>query len=206
MSTKVWSSHSRELPQSAIAESVSQQDREEARWSKAMVAAHRGDKQAYEQLLRELGNVTEQYIQRRFGRLACIEDCVQECLLAIHLARHTWDPRRPFKPWFFTIVHHKTVDVLRRSSYAPTHGRRSLHGSAAEPRAGGEPADELAPGDILNQLGAAHRDALMMTKIEGHSLAEAAALAGISEAAMKSRVARAIHATAVLLQRDGQRQ
>jgi RNA polymerase sigma-70 factor, ECF subfamily len=203
MSTKVWSLHHRELPQSAIVESASQQDREEARWSKAMVAAHRGDKQIYEQLLRELGNVTEQYIQRRFGQLACIEDCVQECLLAIHLARHTWDPRRRFRPWFFTIVHHKTVDVLRRSSYAPAHGRRPLRGSAAEPPAGGEPADELAPGDILNQLGPAHRDALMLTKIEGLSLAEAAARVGISEAAMKSRVARAIRATAALLQRDG---
>lgn len=173
-----------------------------------MAAAHGGDKQLYEQLLRELGNVTERYIKRRFGQLACIEDCVQECLLAIHMARHTWDPRRRFRPWFFTIVHHKTIDVLRRSSYAPRGvgavppGTEMESAGGAHLAGGVDPADEMLPGDLLTQLGPAHWDAIKLTKIDGYSLAEAAARAGISETAMKSRVARALRATAALLQRE----
>ena len=183
-------------------EPASPQDGDEARWSKAMVAAHGGDRQLYEQLLRELGETTEHYIRRRFGELACIEDCVQECLLAVHLARHTWDPRRRFRPWFFTIVHHKTVDLLRRSNYASPLRGRTPPGAAPDPTASGDPAEEVLPGDLLSQLGAAHRDALRLTKIDGYTLAEAAERAGISQSAMKSRVARAIRAIAVLLQRE----
>jgi RNA polymerase sigma-70 factor (ECF subfamily) len=178
------------------------QDTDEERWSRAMVAAHGGDKQRYEQLLRELGETTEHYIRRRFGELACIEDCVQECLLAVHMARHTWDSRRPFRPWFFTIVHHRTVDLLRRSSYAAPIRGRTPPESATDPAAGSDPADEMLPGDLLSQLGDAQRDALTLTKIDGYSLAEAAERVGITESAMKSRVARAIRAMAVLLQRE----
>ena len=163
------------------------------------MAAHGGDKQFYEQLLRELGNAIEKYIRRRFGQLACMEDCVQECLLAIHMARHTWDSSRRFRPWLFTIVHHKTIDVLRRASYAPSGRGTAWPEPELDPAAGGDPADELLPGELLNQLGPAHRDALVLTKLGGYSLAEAAARTGISESAMKSRVARAIRATAVLL-------
>jgi len=168
-----------------------------------MAAAHGGDKAVYEQLLRELGDTIERYLRCHFGRLAHVEDCVQECLLAIHMARHTWDPHRRFRPWFFTIVHHKTIDLLRRASYAPPpHEDRVPPGIGLGLTTTGDPADEMVPGDILTRLPPAYRDALKLTKIEGYSLAEAAARAGISEAAMKSRVARAIRATKALLETD----
>jgi len=168
-----------------------------------MAAAHGGDKAVYEQLLRELGDTIERYLRCHFGRLAHVEDCVQECLLAIHMARHTWDPHRRFRPWFFTIVHHKTIDLLRRASYAPPpHEDRVPPGIGLGLTTAGDPADEMVPGDILTRLAPAYRDALKLTKIEGYSLAEAAARAGISEAAMKSRVARAIRATKALLETD----
>lgn len=168
-----------------------------------MAAAHEGDKRLYEQLLRELGDATEQYIRHRFGQLAFIDDCVQECLLAIHVARHTYDPRRRFRPWFFTIVRNKTIDLLRRSCYAPRSGDSVPLSTAPDLAAGtADPAEELAAGDILTRLDPSHRDALTLTKIHGYSLAEAAARTGISEAAMKSRVARAIRATAALLQTE----
>jgi RNA polymerase sigma-70 factor, ECF subfamily len=185
------------------AETVSRRDSDEVRWSRAMAAAHGGDIHLYEQLLRELGHVTERYIQRRFGRLACVEDCVQECLLAVHLARHTWDPRRRFRPWFFTIVHHKTVDVLRRSSYALPCSLTAPAAMTLVPGAADDPADLLDPDSLLVQLGPAHWEALKLTKIDGYSLAEAAERAGVSETAMKSRVARAIRAMAALLREEG---
>jgi RNA polymerase sigma-70 factor (ECF subfamily) len=179
---------------------TTERDRDEVRWSRDMAAAHRGDARAYERLLSELGAVIERYIRRRFGPLAFGEDCVQECLLAIHSGRHTYDPKRLFRPWFFTIVRNKTVDFLRRSHAAarPIKGEEDALQDAMEP----DPADELVAGELLQQLPQPYRDALELTRIIGYSTSEAAARAGISETAMRARVSRALRATEKLLGKE----
>ena len=88
-----------------------------------MAAAHRGDKRLYERLLRETAIAIDRYIRRRFGALSFVDDCVQECLLAIHNARHTYNPERPFRPWLFALVRNKTIDLLRRSYAGASAGR-----------------------------------------------------------------------------------
>jgi RNA polymerase sigma-70 factor, ECF subfamily len=155
-----------------------------------MAAAHDGDVRLYEQLLLELASVIEAYIRSRFGALAFTEDCVQECLIAIHKARHTYDPARPFRPWLFAVVRNKTVDLLRRS-YT---GEQALHAPVAGNTTAPDPRAEIEAGDILDGLKPEFRNALALTKIIGYSINEAAARSGISETAMKSRVRRAIKA------------
>jgi RNA polymerase sigma-70 factor (ECF subfamily) len=178
---------------------MTDRDRDEARWSRDMAAAHRGDAHAYESLLRELGGVIERYVRQRFGARPFLEDCVQECLLAIHTGRHTYDPARPFRPWFFTIVRNKTVDFLRRSVAAPGTGTTS---DDAAQRGVGDPAEEIAAGELLGQLSPPHRDALELTKLAGYSTAEAAERLGISQSALRARVSRALRATADLLRKE----
>lgn len=166
-----------------------------------MAAAHRGDARMYECLLRELGGAIDAYLRARFGALSFREDCVQECLLAIHAGRHTYDPRRPFRPWLFTIVQNKTIDLLRRSYAAP----ETLDGERDAERPGvyePDPADELAASELFAELEQSHREALLLTKIGGYSTAEAAACAGISADAMRARVSRALRATVELLKRE----
>ena len=170
---------------------------DERRWSQLMVAAHRGDTRLYEQLLRELADVIERYIRSRFGALSFTEDCVQECLLAIHTGRHTYDPRRPFRPWFFTIVRNKTVDLLRRSYAGDSASTAALGQTHAE--TADAPDEQIFAGDVLAQLQPNFRSALTLTKICGYTLAEAAERSGISESAMKSRVSRAVRAAELLL-------
>jgi RNA polymerase sigma-70 factor, ECF subfamily len=180
---------------------TTERDRDEMRWSDDMAAAHRGDTRAYERLLRELGAVIDRYIRQRFGALPFREDCVQECLLAIHSGRHTYDPKRPFRPWFFTIVRNKTVDFLRRSYAAPRSVADDEDGASLDAREA-DPADELVAGELLQQLSQPYRDALELTKISGYSTSEAAARVGISETAMRARVSRALRATAKLLLKE----
>lgn len=170
----------------------------EAHWSELMTAAQRGDRRSYEQLLRELGDAIEAYIRRHFGRLSFTEDCVQECLLAIHKGRHTWNPARAFRPWMYTIVRHRVIDLLR-NAYAGKEAPESV--MHAEPTDHDASAD-IEAGEIFTRLEAHQRDALLLTKIHGYSLAEAAERTGISESAMKSRVARALRAAASLLQQQ----
>ena len=161
-----------------------------------MAAAHRGDKRLYERLLREIAVAIERYIMRRFGTLSFTDDCVQECLLAVHNARHTYDPARPFRPWLFCLVRNRTIDLLRRS-----YGARPCHEDVEDSCLAVTPEHEAGNEveDILARLHPQFRNALVLTKIIGYSLSEAADRSGISEAAMKSRVSRAVRAAELLL-------
>ena len=70
---------------------------DEARWSSLMAGAQSGDAAAYRQLLDELSTMVERYLRVRLGDHEFLEDCVQEVLLAVHQARHTYDTRRAFR-------------------------------------------------------------------------------------------------------------
>ena len=171
---------------------------DEQRWSQYMAAAHRGDKRLYERLLGELAAAIEGYVRSRFGRLTFTEDCVQECLLAIHNARHTYDPARPIRPWLFAIVRNKTVDLLRRSYASERAVTEPL--DASLPAAASSSESEIEAGDVLAKLKPQFRSALTLTKVIGYSVHEAAERSGISETAMKTRVRRAIRAARSLLE------
>lgn len=179
---------------------MTQASDDEKRWSDFMAAAHRGDKRLYERLLSELAPVVEGYVRSRFGPLSFIEDCVQECLLAVHNGRHTYDPARPFRPWFFTIVRNRTIDLLRKS-YSGERARGD-GADAIEAAAVSGPHEDIEAARILDQLQPQFRSALTLTKLFGYSLHEAAARSGISESAMKSRVSRALKAAESLLNEE----
>jgi RNA polymerase sigma-70 factor, ECF subfamily len=175
---------------------------QELRWSAWMAAAHRGDRRLYERLLHEIGAAIERYVRRRFGALSFVDDCVQECLLAVHAARHTYDPARPFRPWLFALVRNKTIDLLRRS-YGGRPATDDIDIDALPAAPGDEAQGEVE--DILARLRPQFRSALVLTKIIGYSLSEAADRSGISETAMKTRVSRAVRAAESLLnaEREG---
>lgn len=166
-------------------------EEEESRWSEWMRRANDGDESAYAALLEEIGVVMEQYLRRRFGNSDFIEDCVQESLLSIHRARASYDPKRRFRPWMFTIVRHKAIDLLRRRGTRGAHeAPEAIAEDTASPES--EPGAALQAAQLLRTLEPKYRDALVLTKLQGHSLAEAAEQMGVTTMAMKSRVHRAI--------------
>ena len=158
-----------------------------------MARALEGDREAYGKLVGELGHAIEGYLRKRFGGAASwdfFEDCVQESLLAVHRARHTYDPGRPFRPWLFTLVRHKTIDLLRRQQ--TRRRREDAEAPETAPGRGAEPSQRLDGETVLGWLDPKYREALVLTKLEGCSLEEAAERAGTSVTAMKTRVHRAI--------------
>lgn len=172
--------------------------RDEKRWAGLMASAQAGDEDAYTRLLDALYDVIATYLGRILGQSPWIEDCVQDCLMAIHRARHSYDPRRPFRPWLFTIVRHKAIDALRRDARRP---ETLTEVEAVAP--GGDSAEHrLDAQRLLDLLSAPYRDALILTKIRGYSIAEAAKTAGVSAPAMKSRVHRAVRELARLVESD----
>lgn len=165
---------------------------DEDRWADLMVRAQRGDAIAYRRLLAELGTAIESYLRRHFGSSELLEECVQEALVAVHRARHAWDPGRAFRPWLFTIARHKAIDVLRRGA---RRRRREIeaapeHGEPAASRS--DPDAALDAERFLRALEPRYREPLVLTKLLGYSTREAAEALGISETALKTRVFRAI--------------
>jgi len=152
-----------------------------------MEQAQAGDEPAYIQLLGELADAIKAYLLARFGVHGMVEDCVQECLIAIHDARHTYDPRRPFRPWMFAIVRHKTIDMLRKDST-----RSRLEGEVDPTSRDDAAISALEASRLLAVLSDDHRNAVLLTKFWGFSVNESASRLGVSNNVVKVRVHRAI--------------
>ena len=91
-------------------------------------------------------------------------------------------------------MRHKAIDTLRkrrtREKFVDQHKREQEILSQ-----GGEQGisdNEFPEGHLLDSLSAPHREVLVLTKVIGFSIAEAAEKLGISESAVKVRVHRAI--------------
>jgi RNA polymerase sigma-70 factor (ECF subfamily) len=154
--------------------------RDDQRWAMWMSAAQDGDKKAYEQLLTEVAAVI-----------------VQECLLSVHKGRHTYDKRRPFRAWLFAIVRHRSVDYLRR------RGRDAGGGAYAEVQIQpGAIATIVDASLILSQLTEEHRTIIVLTKYLGYSAKEVGEQLGISVAAVRVRLHRALRHTRRLIDEE----
>jgi RNA polymerase sigma-70 factor (ECF subfamily) len=79
-----------------------------------MARAQRGDQEAYASLLVLATGAVKRMVRHKWGNVAWIDDAVQETLLSVHRARHTFDPARPFAPWLYAIAHNRIIDVARR--------------------------------------------------------------------------------------------
>lgn len=72
-----------------------------------------GDAQAYATLLKETARMLRPFLSRRLNASSEVDDVLQEILISIHKARHTYDGQRPYKPWAFAIAKFRLQDHLR---------------------------------------------------------------------------------------------
>jgi len=164
----------------------------EAKLQALMVAGMGGNRRAYHALLRLCAERLRAYFRRRLvGREADVEDLVQETLIAIHSKRATYDPGLPFTAWLHGIARYRLIDLLRRS------GRRSALSldDAFEPVEESRVDAILAELDVeslLASLSPKQAAAIRLTRIDGYSVREAAAMSGQSEPAVKVNVHRGL--------------
>jgi len=173
----------------------------DANRSALMAAAQRGDRSAYEKLLRDCVPFIAAVARRRGVPPDRADDVVQETLLTIHKARATYDPRRSFDAWLRVIVERRAVDVLRQ---AYRHGTREVHAPLAY--------DSYADEDVNLAAGIEHdesagrvraavaglpkgqREAVRHLMLEEKSLDDAAASTGRSKGSLKVNLHRALKA------------
>jgi RNA polymerase sigma-70 factor, ECF subfamily len=151
-----------------------------------MRQAQDGDQEAYATLLVLLTSVTRRYVRGRAGSVNWIDDVVQETLITVDRARHTYDPGRPFAPWFYAIASSRLIDVLRRER------RTSLREIAQEPvfdvPAGGAPNDDIDAEAIhaaLRSLPARQRDIIEGLKFRDESVRDVAGRMKMTTSAVK---------------------
>lgn len=168
-----------------------------------MTRSQQGDALAYAELLTMLATVARRYARNRLGEVAWIDDVSQEALLAVHGARHTYDPRRPFMPWFYAILSSRMIDVLRRERRISTR-ELGVDALPEPPRSGGAAAasHELDLESIraaLQALPARQREVVRALKLGDESVREVGARLGMSESAVKVTAHRGYRALRRLL-------
>ncbi|QKM47693.1 hypothetical protein B7760_01716 [Burkholderia glumae] len=73
-----------------------------------------GDAKAYHGFLQELTRHLRGYLRKRIPQLHDdVEDLVQEILLAVHHARHTYRADEPLTAWVHAIARYKLMDLFR---------------------------------------------------------------------------------------------
>ena len=144
-----------------------------------MRQAQRGDSDAYERCLVELAVVLRAYVRANAGDVPWADDVVQETLLSIHRARHTYDASRSFAAWFYAIARNRLIDGLRQVR------RRDTREVAMErlPEPSATPATTVERGPLvaaLAQLPPRQREVITAMKVHGDSTRDVAARAWAS--------------------------
>ncbi|RIX81962.1 sigma-70 family RNA polymerase sigma factor [Acidovorax cavernicola] len=158
-----------------------------------LIQALDGDAVAYREFLQRMADHLRKFIGRRlFAWPDDVEDLVQECLLAMHSQRHTYQPSQPVTAWASGIARYKLIDLLRARA-----SREMRHVPIDDWELFAESTTEAheAKNDVLvllKDLPERYRLPIIHVKLEGLSIAEAARLLGMSAAAVKVGIHRGL--------------
>lgn len=157
-----------------------------------------GNAQAYHAFLMQLGAHLRAFLARRlFGWPDDVEDLVQECLIATHNQRHTYQPDQPLTAWVHAIARYKMIDVLRAKAARealqdPLNDELDVFADSAT-----EASDARRDLDgLLDTLPDRQRLPILHVKLEGLSVMETAQRTGMSESAVKVGIHRGLKALA----------
>mgnify|MGYP001048520697 CR=1 FL=1 len=170
----------------------------EAELRACFAAGLAGDAAGYRQFLDGLSGHLRAYLRRRLPRArADVEDILQETLLAVHNARHTYRTEQPLTAWVHAIARYKLMDFFR------AHSRREALHEPFDDDGGLFIASDVEPADarrdvgvLLEALPDRHRLPIVLVKLQGLSVSEAAQRCGMSESAVKVGVHRGLKALA----------
>ena len=167
-----------------------------------MVRYQRGEPPAVEELVRRLSPALYRYLS--FPRVppADAEDLLQDCWLRIHRSRHTYRPQEPLLPWLYAIARHTRLDGYRRQRRRTSH--EVLFADPPDVASRGRTEAPAKSGDLLamlEHLPASQREVMLMLKVSGMSLEEAARASSSTVGAIKQRAHRAYSKLRSLLEK-----
>ena len=153
----------------------------------------KGDAQAYASLLTETSRLLRPFLAKRLSFTNEVEDLLQEILISIHKARHTYDGNRPYKPWVYAIAKFRLQDYLRahysdqlRHAVDLSELEESLHANVTETAMSYESISAE-----IRKLPEKQATILQLMHQEGYTAKEVAEKIGMKESAVKVAAHRA---------------
>lgn len=168
------------------------------RWPALLAAGQAGDARAYRQFLEEVSGFLRCIVQRTGTRPHAIDDVLQESLITVNAIRHTYDSRRPIKPWLAAIARRRAADWHRRNRTAAVNEVAldpEIVALSPDPAAGSAVAKIEARTTIENWLATVsptQRRAIELVKLREMSLKQASLASGQSPGALKVAIHRGI--------------
>jgi RNA polymerase sigma-70 factor (ECF subfamily) len=169
-----------------------------------------GDATAFRELYALVAPKLLGYLVRMARSRALADDLLQQTFLKIHRARSAYVRGADPLPWIYSIAHRTFLDEARKQKRAIVRvGDGDVLPEVAagiggesddrrdDPRVDLDVAKEAI--EALQSLPQQQREAVVLTKLDGKSVAEAAEIAGTSVGAMKVRAHRGYEALRRLL-------
>jgi RNA polymerase sigma-70 factor (ECF subfamily) len=152
-----------------------------------------GNQQAYAALLQCTARFLKPYLDRRLNAGSEVDDVLQEILISIHKARHTYDGNRPYKPWAYVIAKFRLQDHLR------AHYADHLHHAVELSEVENDLQENVTETGIsyesisveVQKLPPKQAAILQMMHQEGYTAKEVAEKIGMKESAVKVAAHRA---------------
>lgn len=171
-------------------------------------AALAGRQAAYSELMRRHREAVFRLARHHIGDEGEALDVTQEAFIAAFAALARYDTARPFRGWLLRIALNKCHDWARRRAVRrlfrmarPLDDAFDVADTAPDPESAAHSARELARiGAAVASLPANLKEPLILCRVEGYAMTEAAALLGISEKAVETRLYRARQKLSAILE------
>ena len=171
-----------------------------------------GDAGAFRELYAALAPRLLGYLLKMTHQRALADDLLQQTFLKVHRARAAYVRGADPVPWIYAIAHRTFLDETRKRNRAVVRvgdgdelpeQHADLEGQAPERRDEPRADPELMTAALaaLAELPPQQREAVVLTKLDGKSVAAAAEIAGTTVGAMKVRAHRGYEALRKLLGR-----
>lgn len=166
---------------------------EPSKLKEIFLKANKGDNKAYAIFLGEIQKLALSFVAYKISDVSVREDIVQEILISIHQARHTFDPNKEIKPWVYAIFNYRVLDHLRKKY-------RNLEDTLENLPENSEIENDVTKSIETNELiskallclNEKQRKVLTLAKAQGYTSAEIALEMGLSVSAVKVMIHRSI--------------
>jgi RNA polymerase sigma-70 factor (ECF subfamily) len=157
-----------------------------------LLAGLAGDNASYAHFLRDITPILRRVIARRIID-ADVEDVLQEVLISVHKARHTYDGARPVMPWIIAIARFRITDHLRKHYTSRRH--QTVDISTLENiliDVTGNADDRESIDDLLHDVPTRQRTILTLMHVEGYTAKQVGERLNMKESAVKIAAHRAV--------------
>ncbi len=160
-----------------------------------LVKGQEGDKVSYQMFLKECALELRPYLVSQLKGHEHVDDVLQEILISLHQARHTYLPERMVSPWLYAIAHNRVSDFYRR--FRRIEKRESPLGEEIEKYLAAEVEGNNIDEKVLEALKGLpfpQGKIIEMLKLQEFSIKEIAEKMNMSEGAVKVSASRGYRA------------